>query len=123
MAEKDFVERYRPHAEPLDDDFYHLGAEEAVFFKSWTGINDDDKLKEHILAVQRGAYEASALDHSLEKDHSSACPIQQAKPYTCIRWFTFAEWVILFAVHVCWPVLFMASTDYRYPNCPLTNSS
>lgn len=60
MAEKEFVERYRPHAEPLDDNFYHLGAEEAVFFKSWTGINDDDKLKEHILAVQRGAYEANA---------------------------------------------------------------
>ena len=57
MTDKEFVEQYRPHAELLDDDFYHLGPEEAAFFKSWTGINDDEKLKQHILEVQRDAYQ------------------------------------------------------------------
>lgn len=61
MTEKEFVERYRPHAEPLNDEFYHLGAEEAMFFKTWTGIHDEDKLKRHILEVQRDAYKASEV--------------------------------------------------------------
>ncbi|KAJ8518184.1 hypothetical protein ONZ45_g4715 [Pleurotus djamor] len=41
---------------PLDPSMYSLDTEEATFFKTTTGIQDDDKLKSHILAVQAKAY-------------------------------------------------------------------
>ncbi|EPS99795.1 hypothetical protein FOMPIDRAFT_1163729 [Fomitopsis schrenkii] len=56
---------------PLDDKLYRLDAEETAFYKAKTGIDDDDKLKEHIVQVQRDAY--------------------QVYPYMCILWFTFAR--------------------------------
>lgn len=40
----------------LDPSLYALGAESSAFFKSATGIYDDDELKEHILSVQAQAY-------------------------------------------------------------------
>jgi hypothetical protein len=40
----------------LDESLYSLTAEESAFFKSQTGIEDDDELKEHILAIQAKAY-------------------------------------------------------------------
>lgn len=42
---------------PLDDKLYRLDAEETAFYKAKTGIDDDDKLKEHIVQVQRDAYQ------------------------------------------------------------------
>lgn len=42
---------------PLDATFYNLGEQEIAFFKSHTGINDEEELKQHILRVQKEAYE------------------------------------------------------------------
>ena len=41
---------------PLDPSLYALGTESLAFFKSTTGIHNDDELKEHILNVQAQAY-------------------------------------------------------------------
>lgn len=40
----------------LDPSLYKLGDEEASFFKQYTGINDDEELRQHILQVQKEAY-------------------------------------------------------------------
>ncbi|KZT67036.1 hypothetical protein DAEQUDRAFT_674117 [Daedalea quercina L-15889] len=59
------------HAPALDDKFYQLKEDELSFYKSSTGISDDEELKQHIITVQKEAYEVF--------------------PYPCIRWFTFAR--------------------------------
>ena len=41
----------------LDPSLYSLRENESVFLKQLTKIDDDEKLKEHILAVQREAFE------------------------------------------------------------------
>lgn len=41
----------------LDPTLYNPTAEEVVFFKSQTGIESDEELKEHILAVQKEAWD------------------------------------------------------------------
>ena len=43
----------------LDTNLYNLTPEEAAFFKTQIGIDDDEELKKHILEVQTKAYEAS----------------------------------------------------------------
>ncbi|KAL0954792.1 hypothetical protein HGRIS_003740 [Hohenbuehelia grisea] len=40
----------------LDSTLYSLEEDEATFFKTQTGIQDDEELKKHILAVQATAY-------------------------------------------------------------------
>jgi hypothetical protein len=45
----------------LDPNLYFLTAKETEFYKAQTGIQDDEELKEHILAVQRDAYEVIPL--------------------------------------------------------------
>ncbi|EIW85563.1 hypothetical protein CONPUDRAFT_98669 [Coniophora puteana RWD-64-598 SS2] len=55
----------------LDAALYHISPEASDFFKSQTGIYDDEELKLHILAVQRKAYEVV--------------------PYPCLRIFTFTH--------------------------------
>ena len=40
--------------------FYAPTQEEAAFLKTWTGINDDEELKQHVLAVQKEAWDVSA---------------------------------------------------------------
>jgi len=50
----------------LDPSFYSLSEAEAEFFKATTGINDDEKLKMHILMAQENAYKV---------DPFLACPI------------------------------------------------
>ena len=42
---------------PLDDKLYSLSPLALDFFKSQTGIDNEDALREHILTVQRRAYE------------------------------------------------------------------
>ena len=74
MTDKEFVEQYRPHAEPLDDDFYHLGPEEAAFFKSWTGINDDEKLKQQEALVDT---HLPALEERFVTLETEAAQLQQ----------------------------------------------
>lgn len=41
----------------LDPTLYNPSPVEVEFFKQQTGIKDDEKLKEHILAVQKEAWE------------------------------------------------------------------
>ena len=41
----------------LDPSKYDLSAEQKSFFKQQTGIETDEELKEHILEVQRAAWE------------------------------------------------------------------
>lgn len=45
-----------PRTPLLDPSLYTLDTESLAFFKSTTGIYDDDELKEHILNVQAQAY-------------------------------------------------------------------
>jgi hypothetical protein len=44
---------------PLDDQLYTLPPDALDYFKSQTGIQDENALKEHIITVQRSAYEVS----------------------------------------------------------------
>lgn len=59
---------------PLDDAAIQLGPDEAAFFKSQTGISDDDQLKQHILDVRRRAH--------------------AVWPYPCIRRMAFLKFKI-----------------------------
>ncbi|KZV88673.1 hypothetical protein EXIGLDRAFT_772461 [Exidia glandulosa HHB12029] len=61
---------------PIDPSAYSLQPDEAAFFKEQTGLHDDEVLKEHILAVQAEAYQASNV-----------------YPYPCIRVFNFTTYV------------------------------
>ncbi|THH07312.1 hypothetical protein EW146_g9357 [Bondarzewia mesenterica] len=56
---------------PLDEKYYSLDEAERAFFKGQTGIQDDEELKKHLLAVQAAAY--------------------SVHPYPCIRRFVFAR--------------------------------
>ena len=49
---------------PVDavDMLYRLNDEECEFFKTTTGITNDDELKAHIFAVRREAYAVSRYD-------------------------------------------------------------
>ena len=44
-------------APKLDPNLYELNEEQSKFYKQLTGIDDDEEMKQHILAVQREAYE------------------------------------------------------------------
>ena len=41
---------------PLEEKYYSLTPEEVAFFQSYTGIQDEEELKKHILKVQSDAY-------------------------------------------------------------------
>jgi hypothetical protein len=49
---------------PLDNQLYFLSLDALDFFKSQTGIEDEDSLREHILTVQKKAYEVGRPDLS-----------------------------------------------------------
>jgi hypothetical protein len=51
----------RPPGPPLDPSLYSLSGEELEFFKTQTGIHDEEELKNHIIAIQTKAY---AVCHS-----------------------------------------------------------
>ncbi|EGN91680.1 hypothetical protein SERLA73DRAFT_118302 [Serpula lacrymans var. lacrymans S7.3] len=60
---------------PLDEKYYsNITPEDIAFLKSETGIDDDETLKRHILAVQAEAY--------------------KVHPYTCIRILSFTQTLI-----------------------------
>ena len=42
---------------PLEDKYYNLDETDVQFWSSQTGLTDPDALKEHILTVQKEAYE------------------------------------------------------------------
>ncbi|TFY77546.1 hypothetical protein EWM64_g6466 [Hericium alpestre] len=46
----------RKQLPPLDASLYSLNEEEVAFYKQQTGIEDDEELKRHIIAVQTEAY-------------------------------------------------------------------
>ncbi|KAG1747269.1 uncharacterized protein EDB91DRAFT_1036017, partial [Suillus paluster] len=50
----------------VDTSLYSLSAEQAAFFKTQIGIDDDEDLKRHILEVQAKAYIAN---HSQRTSH------------------------------------------------------
>lgn len=56
-------ETLRPQIAPLSaeeiDQFYSLGRDDLSFVKSQIGIEDDDALKKHIIAVQTKAYKVN----------------------------------------------------------------
>ena len=39
--------------------YYSLSGDELRFFQALTGITDEQQLKEHVIAIQREAYEVS----------------------------------------------------------------
>jgi|ERR1700722_9994223 len=42
---------------PLDESLYHLDHDELTFFRTHTGIDNDEDLKSHILSIQAKAYD------------------------------------------------------------------
>lgn len=56
---------------PLEESLYSLGDAESVFFKSQTGIQDDEQLKKHIVTIQEQAF--------------------SVHPYPCIRHYAFTK--------------------------------
>jgi hypothetical protein len=79
---------------PLDPSLYRHDLEELQFFKKETGIQDDEKLKRHIIDVQRKAYEVrfrALIICTVEPDFIS---IPQVFPYMCISKFGFLQYVI-----------------------------
>lgn len=49
---------------PFDEQLYSLEGEELAFMKSQTGIEDEDELRKHIIAVTKEAYIVSACASS-----------------------------------------------------------
>lgn len=41
--------------------YYSLKEDQVVFFKTYTGIEDDEELKRHIIKVQTDAYAVSSV--------------------------------------------------------------
>lgn len=74
------------HVLRLDPSLYKLGDEEAAFFKQSTGIQDSEKLKQHILQVQKEAY---AVRDVTEIQLLELKPFAQVYPYPCIGRFGF----------------------------------
>ncbi|KAF8075122.1 hypothetical protein FPV67DRAFT_616025 [Lyophyllum atratum] len=56
---------------PLEERFYALSSEEFEFFKARNGIEDEEAMKQHIIAVQKSAYKIYG--------------------YPCIRFFSFTK--------------------------------
>ena len=79
-----------------------LTEDELTFFKAQTRIDDDEKLKEHIFAVQAKA-------HSIY-------------PYSCIRRFKFTKYVACQS-NLYFPSLTLKMADFEYPACLLTRVS
>lgn len=85
-ARKDVVAR-------LDPSLYKLEGESLDFYKRETGIADEELLKEHILTVQRKAFEVStdALYSSFSRSFSDSQMRGKVFNYTCIRIFDFLK--------------------------------
>lgn len=43
----------------LDPTMYAPTPDEVLFLKKWTGIDDDEELKQHVLTVQKEAWDVS----------------------------------------------------------------
>ncbi|KAF5359218.1 hypothetical protein D9756_003136 [Leucocoprinus leucothites] len=73
----------RPH----DPDLLNLDVQETHFFKSLTGIQDDEELKQHIIKVQKKAYQVC---QEPGKPYSSNKTFK-TYPYPCIAIFAFTS--------------------------------
>ena len=60
----------------LDPSLYNPQPHEVEFFKERTGIEDDEELKAHILAVQKEAWEVSSFD-PVQEQNSRCLEISQ----------------------------------------------
>ena len=89
-------ETYRTGWEkPLDPSLYAPDDEEKAFMKEATGIEDDEKLKAHIIAVQSKAF---AVCEVLSMTRQTVIPYkrgQQLYKYPCIRQFDFMRSVFV----------------------------
>ena len=74
MLSFDTVGKREYVAYPLDEALYSLDGQEAAFFKSQTGIEDDEELKRHILRSQKEAYEVRmSRYYSIARALSAMC--------------------------------------------------
>lgn len=77
-------ETHRPGwAKPLDESLYAPDDEEKAFMKATTGIQDDEELKKHIIAVQTKAFGVSVpvlqsflFSGTNEREHASHSAVQ-----------------------------------------------
>lgn len=54
----------------LDPSLYHLDPDELEFFKVQTGIQDEEELKEHIIAIQAEAWKVRMVYINISLDKS-----------------------------------------------------
>ena len=57
MSETANIQKEFGKLNPLDENLYQLDEAGKAFMKTQTGIEDEEELKKHILAVQAEAYE------------------------------------------------------------------
>jgi len=84
----------RLRALPLDSTLLELNPEEEAFFKSETGIQDTEELREHIIEVQEGAYKVSRHLNKIYTGSNIVLFRVQIYPYFCIRGFRFTRFKI-----------------------------
>jgi hypothetical protein len=76
---------YKP---PFDEQLYSLTEDEATFFNSQKGIDNDKELKDHILSIQAKAYEVYVRVISSQPLLTCIC---QRYGFPCIRNFGFTK--------------------------------
>jgi hypothetical protein len=73
-------------APKLDPSLYDLNEDQSKFYKQLTKIEDDEELKQHILAVQREAFEVQCIQWGRKATYLMHLQIH---PYLCIQSFRF----------------------------------
>ena len=61
MSTPAIIEKEFGNLNPLDDSLYRLDEEELTFMKTQSGIEDEEELKKHVLAVQAEAYKVNSF--------------------------------------------------------------
>jgi hypothetical protein len=69
----------------LDDGLYALDDEEKLFLKELTHIEDDEKLKQHILTVQKNAWAVRATSGISFQDWLTFCSDFSLCVYPCLQ--------------------------------------
>ena len=78
---------------PIDgvERFYHLDGDALEFFKTASGIKDEERLKAHVIEIQREAYKARSPEFVCKTILSDR--EVQKHAYPCIRDFAFTKYV------------------------------
>lgn len=84
-----------PNALPLNPALYAPLPDDVAFLKATTGIEDDEELKSHILAIQERVYKVLPM---LSGPCNVLSPIKVA-PYPCFYGFAFIK-LVLIVIHV-----------------------